>query len=86
LPAVTEDQRWNHAQATVGIWSINGAVGAVSFKLNARSVYDPALDPTSDLTFYLRVGAGLLAVAALLVTGPYLFRRRREIFREKTAA
>src|SRR5438046_6508566 len=33
LPAVTEDQRWNHAEATVGNWTINGAVGAVSVEL-----------------------------------------------------
>ncbi|HYY45792.1 MAG TPA: hypothetical protein VE951_01905 [Candidatus Angelobacter sp.] len=79
LPAVTEDQRWNHAAVTVGSWTINGAVGAVSFKLSARTVYDPRLDPSADLTFYLRVAAGGLAVGALLIAGPYLFKRRREI-------
>lgn len=79
LPAVSEDQRWNHTQVTVGTWAINGAAGAVSFKLNARTVYDPTLDPTADLMLYVRVGAGLLAVGALLLTGPYLFKRRREI-------
>ena len=79
LPAVSEDQRWNHAQVTIGSWTLNGAAGAVSFKLSARSVYDPALDPSADLTFYLRIGAGLAAVGALLMTAPYLYRRRREI-------
>jgi len=79
LPAVNEDQRWNHVVATVGIWSVNGTVGALSFKLNARTLYDPALDPPSDLTMYLRYGAGVLAVGGLLIAIPYLFVRRREI-------
>ena len=79
LPAVTEDQRWNHVQVTVGTWSISGAAGAVSFRLNGRSVYDPALDPTADLLSYLRFGAGALAVGGLLIAGPYLFRKRREL-------
>jgi len=79
LPAVTEDQRWNHAEATVGNWTINGAVGAVSFKLTGRTLYDPALDPSADLTLYLRLGAGALAVGGLLIAAPYLFSRRREI-------
>jgi hypothetical protein len=79
LPAVNEDQRWNHAVATVGIWSVNGTVGALSFKLNARTLYDPALDPPSDWTMYLRYGAGALAVGGLLIAIPYLFMRRREI-------
>ena len=79
LPAVNEDQRWNHAVSTVGIWSLTGTVGALSFKLNARTLYDPALDPSSDLTMYLRIGAGALAVGGLLIAVPYLFLRRREI-------
>lgn len=86
LPALTEDERWNHTQVTVGEWSLTGAAGAVSFKLQARSVYDPALDPSADLIFYLRIGAGLLAVAALLLTAPYLFRKRREIFKDSKKA
>jgi hypothetical protein len=86
LPAVNEDQRWNHAEATVGNWTINGAVGAVSFKLVGRTVYDPALDPSADLTLYLRLGAGVLAVAGLLFATPYLFRRRREILGPRTKA
>ncbi|HVH65171.1 MAG TPA: hypothetical protein VM674_03980 [Candidatus Acidoferrum sp.] len=79
LPDINEDERWNHATVTVGSWTIGGAVGAVSFKLSARTVYDPALDPSADLTYYLRVAAGGLAVGGLLVAGPYLFKRRREI-------
>ena len=79
LPAVNEDQRWNHAVTTVGIWSLTGTVGALSFKLNARTLYDPALDPSSDLTMYLRIGAGALAVGGLLIAVPYLFVRRRDI-------
>ena len=79
LPAVNEDQRWNHAVTTVGIWSLTGTVGALSFKLNARTLYDPTLDPSSDLTMYLRIGAGALAVGGLLIAIPYLFVRRREI-------
>ncbi len=81
LPAVTEDQRWNHQPATVGIWSITGAVGAVTFKMSGRSVYDPALDPSGDLTFYLRIAAGIAAVGGLLLAAPYLIRRRRETFK-----
>jgi hypothetical protein len=86
LPAVNEDQRWNHAEVTVGSWSVNGSVGALSFKLLARTLYDPALDPSAALTFYLRIGAGLLVVGGVLVAGPYLFKRRREIFAEKKDA
>jgi len=87
LPAVTEDQRWNHAEATVVSWTIKGAVGAVTFVLNARSVYDPALDPSAEWTFYLRVAVGLMVVGSLLVAGPYLFKRRREILgKSKKAA
>jgi hypothetical protein len=54
-------------------------VGALSFKLNARTVYDPALDPPSDWTLYLRIGAGALAVGGFVIAIPYLFGRRREI-------
>ena len=80
LPAVTEDQRWNHSEATVDTWSISGKVGALAFKLNARTVYDPALDPNADLFLYLRIGSGLLVVGGILYSIPYLLRRRREIF------
>jgi hypothetical protein len=79
LPTVNEDQQWNHAEATVGMWSVNGTVGALSFKLTARTVYDPALDPPSDLTMYLRYGAGATLVGGVLIGIPYLFNRRREI-------
>jgi hypothetical protein len=79
LPPVNEDQRWNHAVSTVGIWSLNGTVGALSFKLSARTLYDPALDPPSDWTLYLRIGAGVLVVGGLLIAIPYLIARRREI-------
>ncbi len=78
-PAVTEDQRWNHAETTVGSWTINGAVGALSFRLSGRTVYDPALDPPAESTFYFRLGAGVLAVGGLLIAAPYLSKRRREI-------
>lgn len=80
LPAVTEDQRWNHAEATVRSWSTTGTVGALAFKLNARTVYDPALDPNADLFLYLRIGSGLLVVGGILYSIPYLLRRRKEIF------
>jgi hypothetical protein len=79
LPAVNEDQRWNHAEATIGMWSVNGTVGALSFKLSARTVYDPGLDPPSDWTLYLRWGAGIAVGAGVLITIPYLFNKRREI-------
>ena len=79
LPAVNEDERWNHDVVTVGSWTINGAVGAVSFKLSGRSVYDPALDSGADLMYYGRFAAGALAVAGLIFAGPYLFGKRREI-------
>jgi hypothetical protein len=86
LPAVTEDQRWNHAEVTVGNWSLNGTVGALSFKLVARTLYDPALDPASDWTFYLRIGAGAVVVGGMLFAIPYLFKRRRELLGAKKAA
>jgi hypothetical protein len=80
FPPVNEDQQWNHAEATVGSWSVNGTVGALSFKLTARTVYDPALDPPSDWTMYLRYGVGAAVVGGLLIGTPYLFNKRREIF------
>ncbi len=86
LPAVNEDQRWNHAVTTVGMWSLNGTVGALSFKLNARTLYDPALDPPSDWTLYLRIGAGVLVVGGLLIAIPYLFARRRQILGDSKKA
>ena len=79
LPGVTEDQQWSHAESTVRAWSLTGTVGAVSFKLNARTVYDPTLDPSSDWTLYLRYAAGAVAVGGLLIGVPYLLSRRREI-------
>jgi hypothetical protein len=79
LPPVNEDQRWNHAEATVGVWSVNGSVGALSFKLTARTVYDPALDPPADWHLYLRIAAGVAVAGGVLVAVPYLFMRRREI-------
>ena len=41
LPAVTEDERWNNVPSTVLIWSLGGAVGAVAFKMQAHTEYDP---------------------------------------------
>jgi len=79
-PAVTEDERWNNAIVTVQSWSINGTVGMLAFKLNARTVYDPALDPNADLFMYLRIGSGLAVVGGILYSIPFLLRRRREIF------
>jgi hypothetical protein len=58
---------------------VNGTVGALSFKLTARTVYDPALDPPSDWTLYLRIGAGVALAGGMLIAIPYLFRKRREI-------
>src|SRR5439155_999890 len=84
LPAVNEDQRWNHAETTVGIWSVNGTVGALSFKLTARTVYDPTLDPPSDWTLYLRWGAGIAVAGGVLIAIPYLFTKRREILEVTT--
>ena len=86
LPGVNEDQRWNHTVTTVGIWSLNGTVGALSFKLNARTLYDPALDPQSDWTLYVRIGAGALVVGGLLVSIPYLLARRRDILGDSKKA
>jgi hypothetical protein len=86
LPAVTEDHSWNHAEVTVGSWALLGTVGALSFKLNARTLYDPALDPSAELTFYLRLAVGLLVVGGLLIGAPYLFRRRREILGDSKKA
>ena len=86
LPAVNEDQRWNHAEVTVGSWSLNGTVGALSFKLTARTVYDPALDPPAEWTLYLRIGAGVAIVGGVLISVPYLFKRRREILGDSKKA
>jgi hypothetical protein len=79
LPAVNEDHRWNHAEVTVGSWSLNGTVGAVAFKLTARTVYDPSLDPPAEWTLYLRIGAGIALIGGALIAIPYLIQRRREI-------
>jgi len=54
-------------------------VGALSFRLTARTVYDPALDPPSDWTLYLRMGAGVAVGGGMLVAIPYLFNKRRQI-------
>ena len=88
LPAVTEDQRWNDTPATVLIWSVGGSVGAVAFKMQAHTEYDPALDPTAQYVFYGRLAAGGLAVGGLLLAIPYLLKKRREILggSEKKAA
>jgi hypothetical protein len=79
LPAVTEDQRWNDVRSTVLIWSVVGSVGAIAFRMQAHTEYDPALDSSAQYMLYARIGAGLLAVGGLLIAVPYLFRRRREI-------
>ncbi len=79
VPAVTEDQRWNNVPSTVLIWSLGGAVGAVAFKMQAHTEYDPALDPIAQYMLYGRIAAGLTAVGGLLLAIPYLVRRRREI-------
>ena len=79
LPAVNEDQRWNHAETIVSGWSVNGTVGAVAFKLTARTIYDPLLDPAAEWTLYARMGAGIVLVGGLLIAAPWLIRRRREI-------
>src|SRR5438445_13026588 len=65
LPAVNEDQRWNHAETTVGIWSLTGTFGALRFKLNALTAYDPAPDPSSDSTLYPRIGTRVLVHGGL---------------------
>jgi hypothetical protein len=79
LPAVTEDHSWNHEVVTVGAWSVKGSVGALSFKLNARTLYDPALDPSAEWTFYLRLLVGVAVAGGVLIAVPYLLKRRREI-------
>jgi len=86
LPAVTEDHRWNHAEITVGTWSLNGTVGALSFKLNARTLYDPVLDPSAEWTFYLRLAMGVAVAGGVLIAVPYLFKRRREILGDRKKA
>lgn len=79
LPAVTEDQRWNDAPANVLIWSVGGSVGAVAFKMQAHTEYDPTLDPSAQYMFYGRMAAGAAAVGGFLIAVPYLLRKRREI-------
>ena len=82
MPAITEDLRWNRAPATVLNWAVSGQAGPVAFKLNARTVYDPALDPVSDWLLYLRLAAGLVVASSVVLIGPYLYRRRREILHQ----
>ncbi len=79
LPAITEDQRWNHTQVSLLGWSVKGQVGSLAFRLLAHTDYDPTLDPSSEWMFYLRVGTGVLALGGLLVAAPYLYLRRRQI-------
>lgn len=79
LPTVTEDQRWNHQVQTLFYWSLTGQVGALAFKLQAETDYDPGLDPTSQWMLYLRYGAGAAIIAGVLFAVPWLLRRRREI-------
>ena len=86
LPAIQEDQRWNHQPATILIWSLRGQVGALAFQLKAHTDYDPALDPSAQWMMYLRIGGGLLIVLALILTGPWLLSRRREILGRAPAA
>jgi hypothetical protein len=79
LPAVTEDQRWNNSPANVLIWSVGGSVGAVAFRMQAHTEYDPTLDPSAQYMFYGRMAAGAAAVGGFLIAVPYLLRKRREI-------
>lgn len=86
LPAIQEDQRWNHRPATVLIWSLRGQVGALAFQLKAHTDYDPSIDPSSQWMLYLRIGGGVLIVLGLLLSGPWLLSRRREILTRGPAA
>ncbi len=79
LPAITEDQRWNHAQVTLLGWSVKGQVGSLAFGLLAHTDYDPTLDPSSQWMLYLRIATAVLALGGLLVMAPYLYMRRRQI-------
>jgi len=79
LPAISEDQRWNHTSVNLLGWSVKGQVGSLAFKLLAHTEYDPALDPSSEWMFYLRIAAGLIALGGLLVMAPFLYLRRRQI-------
>jgi hypothetical protein len=85
LPSIQEDQRWNHQAATVLTWSLRGQVGALAFQLKAHTEYDPALDPTSEWMLYLRIGGGILIGLAIILTGPWLLSRRREILGSRPA-
>ncbi len=80
LPALTEEQRWNHATLTVLAWSLRGQVGSNPFQLQAHTVYDPALDEGAQWMFMLRIAAGVVIGGGLLVGVPYLLGKRREIF------
>jgi hypothetical protein len=85
LPVIQEDQRWNHQQATVLIWSLRGQVGALAFQLKAHTEYDPTLDPASQWMLYLRIGGGVLIALAVILAGPWLLSRRREIIGRASA-
>jgi hypothetical protein len=82
MPAITEDLRWNRVPATMLSWTVNGQASQGPFKLKARSLYDPALDPVSDWLLYLRLAAGLVVASSVVLIGPYLYRRRREILHQ----
>ncbi|HYM49954.1 MAG TPA: hypothetical protein VET65_05200 [Candidatus Limnocylindrales bacterium] len=79
LPGITEDLRWNNRSATMLIWSMRGQVGALAFQLKAHTDYDPTLDPSAQWMQYLRLGGGITLVLGLLLGGPWLLGKRREI-------
>ena len=79
LPAVTEEEQWNHVTTTVRVWALQGQLGTVAFQLRGRTLYDPALDVVSEGMYYFRIGAGALAAAGVVLGIPYLLARRRLI-------
>lgn len=79
LPGVTEDQQWNNVPITVQTWTLHGLVGTQQFQAPVQTVYDPELDSTASALRYLRMGATVAALGALVAGVPYLLYRRRQI-------
>jgi len=74
-----------YAEATVGTWSVNGTVGALSFKLtDGRSTIQRST--TVDWTLYLRYGVGVAVAGGILIAVPISSNGGREILGDSKKA